>query len=96
MIFYIIELFLLTTNFVYFFVTAKNYKQVEQVKEHQSLKGCRVEIGYNFTYIITVLFQAMRICTSCYMAIKQSRSIEDCNKEFYMVLSHKAEDDLRL
>ena len=47
-------------------------------------------------YESVALCQVFRVCMSCYMAVKQSRKIEDCNKEFFMVMSREAEDKLRL
>ena len=79
---------------VFFYSIVKDGKHPEY--HTNDLHGCKVLAGFSFVYESVVLCQVFRVCMSCYMAMKQSRKIEDCNKEFFMVMSHEAEENLRL
>ena len=68
--FYMFEIFLMLSNIIFCFMVADNFKQVSQQKEHVSLHGCRLEVGYELMFELITLFQAVRVSLSCYMSVK--------------------------
>ena len=52
-----------------------------------SVEQCQQVVAFAILYEFLILSYTVRIAASCYMSIKQCRSIKDCNREFICVLN---------
>ena len=54
--------------------------------EH-TLEQCRKKFSMAIVYTVLCTVTSVRIVLSCYMSVKQSRSITDCNAQFFNIMS---------